>query len=84
MISPVRIEPDAVYDDGVLYVNLGISSSALARARRERRLRYVRQGNRILYLGQWLIDWFSGIAVGASQCPEPVGRATLLPEEDLT
>jgi hypothetical protein len=53
----VSIDPQAVYDDGALYCALGLSTAALARARRSGYLRYTRQGNRVLYLGEWVIEW---------------------------
>jgi hypothetical protein len=57
MTDGVALNPDAIYDDGALYVSFGLSAAALARARREGKLRYSRQGKRILYLGRWLIAW---------------------------
>jgi hypothetical protein len=57
VIAGVPIDPDAVYDDGALYCTLGLSAAALARARRSGRLRHTRQGNRILYLGGWVLEW---------------------------
>ena len=59
MIEPIRIDPSAVYDDGAVVLALEIPSATLARARRDGRLRYTRQGRRVLYLGQWLLDWLS-------------------------
>ena len=57
MSDPFIIQPDAVYSDGEVRLALGVTSSALVRARRELRLRFTRQGNSILYRGQWLLDW---------------------------
>jgi hypothetical protein len=57
MIEPVQIDPDAVYDNHSLYWQLGLSPTSLSKARRERRLRHTRQGARILYLGEWVLDW---------------------------
>ena len=57
MSNPFVIQPDAVYSDGEVRLALGVTSSAIVRARREKRLRYTRQGNSILYRSQWLIDW---------------------------
>jgi hypothetical protein len=54
--SPLRIAADALYDDGALMV-AGFSSVGLRRARRSGRLRFAKQGNRIVYLGRWLLDW---------------------------
>ncbi len=55
--KPIRIDPDAIYDDGALVLTLGLTHAAIARARRNNRLRYTRNGRRILYRGQWIIDW---------------------------
>jgi hypothetical protein len=57
MHKPVSIEPSQLYDDGALLLSVGLSPTALARARREGRLRFTRQGRRVLYLGQWVLDW---------------------------
>jgi hypothetical protein len=59
MLTPVPIDPAAVYDDGAVLLALGLSSATLARARREGRLRHSRKGKRTFYLGQWLIDWLA-------------------------
>jgi hypothetical protein len=63
MIAGIRLDSTAIYDDGALYCVLGLSSSALARARRLGLLRYTRQGNRTLYLGQWVLDWLQADAM---------------------
>ena len=55
--EPARIEPDAVYDDGALVLTLGLTHAAISRARRRGDLRYAREGRRVLYRGQWIIDW---------------------------
>jgi hypothetical protein len=52
-----EISPNALYDTQTLYLTFGISQAALSRARRDGRLRHTRQGSRIVYLGQWLLDW---------------------------
>jgi len=57
MTSAVPIDPQAVYDDGALQCELGLSSAALARARRSGELRYTRKGKRTFYLGQWVLEW---------------------------
>jgi len=57
MHKAVSIEPSALYDDGALQLAAGLSPSTLAKARRSGRLRFTRQGQRILYLGRWLLDW---------------------------
>jgi hypothetical protein len=62
MTSAVPIDPQAVYDDGALHFLLGLSSAALARARRAGELRFTRKGKRTLYLGQWVLDWINADA----------------------
>jgi len=57
MHKPLRIEPNEVYDDGSLYLTLGLTAATLGRARRCGALRHTRQGRRVLYLGQWVLDW---------------------------
>jgi hypothetical protein len=79
----VRIEPDGIYDDRLLYAALAVSVAALARARRQGKLRYTRQGKRILYLGEWVLSWLKADAhrIGSDGAP----AATLVPraEEEL-
>jgi hypothetical protein len=65
MIEPVLIEPTAVFDDGSLYQVFGLSATTLAAARRAGKLRYVRQGHRVLYLGAWVLDWLNAVACPA-------------------
>ena len=62
--TAARIDPNTVYDDHAIYGALAVSAKTLARARRDGRLRYTRQGRRVLYLGQWLLDWLNGDATG--------------------
>jgi hypothetical protein len=59
MLAGVKIEPEAIYDDGALVLALGIASAALVRARRQGQLRFRRVGNRSLYLGRWILDWLA-------------------------
>jgi hypothetical protein len=61
-MSVIRIEPDGIYDDDMVYGALDVSAQTLARARREGRLRFSRQGRRVLYLGRWLLDWLKSDA----------------------
>jgi hypothetical protein len=51
------LSPDAILDDTALRTLLGVTPATLARARREGKLRFTRQGNRILYLGEWVVEW---------------------------
>ena len=62
MIEPVLIEPEAIYDDGSLRQNLGLTTSTLAAGRRTGALRYTRQGKRTLYRGAWILDWLEATA----------------------
>jgi hypothetical protein len=55
----IRIDPDALYEDGTVRLMLGLTSAALSRARRDGQLRYRRVGNRMLYRGRWLLDWLA-------------------------
>ena len=57
MIDGFPIDPLAVYDDSALSVALGVSAESLARARQTGDLRHTRKGRRILYLGQWILEW---------------------------
>ncbi len=59
MAVATKIDPDGVYDDLGVYDALEIRTSALARARRDGGLRYVRRGGRFLYLGSWLLSWLT-------------------------
>jgi hypothetical protein len=67
MVGPVLIDPGAVYDDGAVVLALDIPSATLARARRDGRLRYTRQGRRVLYLGQWILNWLASDAAPATK-----------------
>jgi hypothetical protein len=55
----IHIDPNGFYDDDLLYCALELSSQTLTRARLAGELRFVRKGKRILYLGQWVIDWLT-------------------------
>ena len=67
MIEPVRIEPEALYDDGSLRQALGLTPATLAAARRAGSLRYTRTGKRILYKGAWVLAWLETAAATASE-----------------
>ena len=62
-LPPVLILPDAVYDDGMVYLALGISPAALATARKSGALQFKRCGRRTIYLGSWLLEWLRGDSV---------------------
>jgi hypothetical protein len=73
MHEPISITPDAVYDDGTLYLSLGLTPAALSKARRAGELRFTRQGKRTLYLGQWVLDWLQATATtNAGRQPQGV------------
>lgn len=55
--EPIKIDPDAIYDDATLVLRLGFTTSALSRERRAGRLRYSRRGGRTLYRGEWILQW---------------------------
>lgn len=59
MTEPIRLDPDALYDDGALTLRLGLRQSALERARKSGELRSTRKGGRVLYTGQWVLDWLT-------------------------
>jgi hypothetical protein len=74
MRVPMKIEPAAVYDNAALRL-APFSAATLARARQSGRLRFARQGHRVIYRGQWLIDWLESEAKAETQSA-PAGGAT--------
>lgn len=66
MSGAFRIDPNGFYDDGMLVLGLGLTHTTLATARRKRQLRYARKGRRVLYLGQWVLDWLASSAPSQS------------------
>jgi hypothetical protein len=72
-ITPLPIQADAVYDDGVLILALGITHATLARARKSGELRFTRKGKRALYLGRWVLEWMHAPACGTT-LPKGVSR----------
>jgi hypothetical protein len=59
MSTVPHLDPQGVYDDGFLVLDLGLSTAAITKARRSGSLRYTRKGKRTLYLGQWLLNWLA-------------------------
>jgi hypothetical protein len=57
MAAAISIDPAGIYDDVALSELLGVSAETLARGRRSRELLYTRKGQRILYLGRWVVAW---------------------------
>lgn len=62
MVLGFEIKPAAYYDADAIIAGLGLSETALNRARRSNELRSTRRGGRFLYRGQWLIDWIEAAA----------------------
>ena len=58
--QPIRIDPDAIYDDAALVLLFGLTTRTLARERQAGRLRYTKRGRVILYRGDWVTDWLIG------------------------
>ena len=57
MKEPIKIDPDALYDDTTVGMTMRVGPQTLAKARRNGSLRFKRAGLRTLYFGRWLIDW---------------------------
>jgi hypothetical protein len=57
MKEPFQIDRTAVYDDELLGQGLGIPAPALWTARDAGELRCTIKAGRVLYLGQWILDW---------------------------
>jgi hypothetical protein len=62
VLTPAHIHTDGIYHDGQARLLLGLTGATLARARREGRLRFTRQGNCVLYRGAWLLAWLEADA----------------------
>lgn len=65
MIEGFPIDAAAVYDDAALQTSLGIGGETLHAARKAGQLRFTRKGRRILYLGQWILNWLEADASAA-------------------
>jgi hypothetical protein len=74
MLAPVRIEPEAVYDDGALRQALGLTTATLTAARRSGWLRYTRTGRRTLYKGAWILAWLETSPKSLKTAPTPGGE----------
>lgn len=70
--DPVKIDPDAIYGDGQIRLLLGLTSSTIAKARRDGSLRYSRKGRQLYYRGQDVIAWL----FGEGDRPEMAGEVT--------
>lgn len=58
---PLRIIPRALYSETSLFT-AGIPRATVKQARESGRLRFTRQGNRVLFLGRWVLDWLESEA----------------------
>jgi hypothetical protein len=63
--TAIHINPDDILDDDTLYELLSLGRTTLARPRQSEGLRFVRKGQRTLYLGRWVLDWLESSAVQA-------------------
>ncbi len=54
--KPLRIDPEALHSEASLFA-AGIPRATVKQARESGRLRFTRQGNRILFLGKWVLAW---------------------------
>ena len=57
MPETIAINPLAVYSADQLSAMLDVSEATLAEARRSGALRATKKGRRVLYLGEWVLDW---------------------------
>jgi hypothetical protein len=62
MIEPVVIIPDALYDDSLFCLQLGLSIDSVVKGRRSGLLRFARVGKRTLYRGDWVMAWIEAVA----------------------
>jgi helix-turn-helix protein len=53
----VTINPQSLYTSWQLSAMLDVGEATLAKARRAGELRSVRKGRRVLFLGEWVLDW---------------------------
>ena len=70
----IHIDPDCIYLDGDVRFALDLTSATLARARRDGRLRFTRQGHSVIYRGRWLIDWIEATATTEAERRQAVTR----------
>jgi hypothetical protein len=59
MIEPIKIDCNALYDVASIRLNLGLSTSAVDKARKSGELKSTRRGGRQLYLGRWIQEWLT-------------------------
>src|SRR5438552_875707 len=60
---PTGVQIDATrFYDSTIFDALEIGQGTIRRAQREGALRFVRKGQRPIYLGQWILDWLNADA----------------------
>jgi hypothetical protein len=57
MSDTITIHPTGIYTSDDLCAMLDVSPQTLADARRSGALRSTRKGRRVIYLGEWVLDW---------------------------
>jgi hypothetical protein len=57
MVDGTEIKPGAFYDDAAVLKLLGFDVRTQKHARDSGELRFTQKGKRILYRGEWLLDW---------------------------
>lgn len=57
MESVITIHPTAIYSSDDVCAMLDVSPQALTVARRSGELKSARKGRRVVYLGEWLLEW---------------------------
>lgn len=62
--GPIRIDPDAIYEEADLLLSFGLSRTTLSGARRSGRLHGVRRGRSTFYRGDRLLAWLSSDEAG--------------------
>lgn len=58
-LTPVKIDPVAVYHAGDVALILDVPLATLDKARRDGNLPFVRRGNRIFITGRAVLDWLT-------------------------
>lgn len=70
--NPISLDPSTFYDEVSASRALRVPASTLAKARKDRAIRYSRRGQRVLYRGDWLAEWVSaGEVPPIAGTPEP-------------
>ena len=60
MATATKINRGTFYDMEWLELEAGLRYSSIQRARKDGRLRFTRQGGKILFRGDWVEDWLTG------------------------